>query len=167
MQQFLSAAEGQRPRNYLSCCCSWIFCLIYALSTPTTLLPQNIIISYNHSTLSLFSIILSITPSIYLSLYLFKSIYLSLYQSLYLSITLSIIISIYHHIYPSIIISVYLFINSHHHAIPLFFPLSLTSPSLSLSPFHSSIFLLTIPCLFLTAADPGAGYGLVLIIFQP
>ena len=35
----LSAAEGQRPRNYSSCCCSWIFCLIYALSTSTTVLP--------------------------------------------------------------------------------------------------------------------------------
>ena len=35
----LSAAEGQRPRNYSSCCCSWIFCLIYALSTSTTMLP--------------------------------------------------------------------------------------------------------------------------------
>ena len=34
----LSAAEGQRPRNYSSCCC-WIFHLIYALSTPTTVLP--------------------------------------------------------------------------------------------------------------------------------
>ena len=29
--------KGQRPRNYLSCC-SWIYCLINALSTPTTLL---------------------------------------------------------------------------------------------------------------------------------
>ena len=37
-QVFLSAAEGQRPKNYLSCCC-WIFRLIYALSTSTTMLP--------------------------------------------------------------------------------------------------------------------------------
>ena len=36
----LSAADGQRPRNYSSCCCcSWIFHLIYALSTSTTMLP--------------------------------------------------------------------------------------------------------------------------------
>ena len=35
---FLSAAECQRPSNYSSCC-SWIFCLIYALSTSTTMLP--------------------------------------------------------------------------------------------------------------------------------
>ena len=35
----LSAAEGQRPRNYSSCC-SWIFRLIYALSTSTTVLPS-------------------------------------------------------------------------------------------------------------------------------
>ena len=31
---------GRRPRNYSSCCCcSWIFHLIYALSTSTTVLP--------------------------------------------------------------------------------------------------------------------------------
>ena len=35
----LSAAEGQRPRNFLSC--SWIFCLIYALSISTTMLPLD------------------------------------------------------------------------------------------------------------------------------
>ena len=37
----LPAVEGQRPRNYLSCyfCCCWIFHLIYALSTSTTVLP--------------------------------------------------------------------------------------------------------------------------------
>ena len=37
-RQFLSAAEGQRPCNYSSCC-SWIFRLVYALSTSTTVLP--------------------------------------------------------------------------------------------------------------------------------
>ena len=37
--QLLSAAEGKRPRNYSSCCCSWIFHLIYALSSSTTVLP--------------------------------------------------------------------------------------------------------------------------------
>ena len=31
--------KSKDPRNYLSCCCSWIFCLVYALSTSTTLLP--------------------------------------------------------------------------------------------------------------------------------
>ena len=37
----LSAAKGQRPRNYLSCCYSCrISHLAYALSTPTTMLPQ-------------------------------------------------------------------------------------------------------------------------------
>ena len=37
----LPAFEGHRPRNYLSCyfCCCWIFHLIYALSTSTTVLP--------------------------------------------------------------------------------------------------------------------------------
>ena len=47
---FLSAAEGQRPSNYLSCC-SWIFRLIYALSTSTTVL-SPIILNY-HCTLYL------------------------------------------------------------------------------------------------------------------
>ena len=35
----LFAAEGQRPRNYWSCGSCWIFHLIFALSTPTTVLP--------------------------------------------------------------------------------------------------------------------------------
>ena len=57
---FLSAAESQRPRNYLSCCCSWIFCLIYALSTSTTLTPPSFFslsllapLSLSHSSLSI------------------------------------------------------------------------------------------------------------------
>ena len=40
IELLLSAAEGQRPRNYLSCCC-WIFPLIYVLSTSTTVQAQN------------------------------------------------------------------------------------------------------------------------------
>ena len=46
-------AKDQRPRNYLSCCSSsscWIFCLIYALSTPSTILP---LLSISPSSLSL------------------------------------------------------------------------------------------------------------------
>ena len=50
---FLSVAEEQRPRNYLTCC--WIFRLIYAFSTPTTLLPL-------HFALSLASPSPSLTP---------------------------------------------------------------------------------------------------------
>ena len=60
----LSAAVGQRPRNYSSCCC-WIFLLIYALSTSTTMLPPffkycklSLYLSIYHSTLYL-----SINPS--------------------------------------------------------------------------------------------------------
>ena len=34
--ELLSAAKGQRPRNYLSCC--WIVRLVNALSTHTTVL---------------------------------------------------------------------------------------------------------------------------------
>ena len=48
---FLSGAEGQRPRNYLSChssSYSWIFCLIYALSTSTNLLPLHFSHSLSH-----------------------------------------------------------------------------------------------------------------------
>ena len=55
------AAEGQIPRNYSSCCCccfsccSWIFRLIYALSTSTTMLAP--IFKYFK-----FSVYLSILP---------------------------------------------------------------------------------------------------------
>ena len=52
----LSVGEYQRPRNYSRCCCCccfscWIFHLIYAISTPTTVLPPffkfiNFIISF-------------------------------------------------------------------------------------------------------------------------
>ena len=60
----MSAAEGQRPRNYSSCC-SWIFRLIYALSTSTTLLPQFFISFYPsiHISITLHSIFLSINRS--------------------------------------------------------------------------------------------------------
>ena len=58
----LSAAEGQRPRNYLSCCSCWIFRLVYALSSPTTVLPQFLI--------KLFFITISLTLSIYHYFYL-------------------------------------------------------------------------------------------------
>ena len=78
---FLSAAEGQRPSNYssccYSCCCSWIFRLIYALSTYTTVLPP---IFLNILNLSIYqSINLSIYPSssifsVNLSINLFHSL---------------------------------------------------------------------------------------------
>ena len=54
----LSAAECQRPSNYSSCCCcSWIFRLIYALSTSTTVLPPIFLYILN------LSIYQSINPS--------------------------------------------------------------------------------------------------------
>ena len=61
----MSAAEGQRPSNYSSCCCSWIFCLIYALSTSTTVLPPIFLNIFNLSTYlpTYRSIYLSINPS--------------------------------------------------------------------------------------------------------
>ena len=69
----LSAAKGQRPRNYSSCCC-WIFCLIYALSNSTTVVPPIVLNILNyHSNLSLY---LSITLFFYLSIYLSSSIYI-------------------------------------------------------------------------------------------
>ena len=68
----LSAAEGQRPRNYSSCCCcSWIFCLIYALSTSTTVLPP---------------IFLSIYPSIHLAVFLSVNLSIDLFHSLKINI---------------------------------------------------------------------------------
>ena len=62
----LSAVEGQRPRNYVSCC--WIIHLIYALSTSATLLPL-------HFSLSHFSLPSPPSP---LPIYLPMSIYLCL-----------------------------------------------------------------------------------------
>ena len=77
----LSAAKGQRPSNYSSCC-SWIFCLIYALSTSTTVLPP---IFLNILNLSIYqSICLSVCLSICLSIYL--SIHQSIWQYFFLSI---------------------------------------------------------------------------------
>ena len=67
---FLSAAEGQRPRNYSSCCCAWIFCLIYALSTSTTMLPP------------IFCITLSIYPSIHVAVFLSVNLSIDLFHSL-------------------------------------------------------------------------------------
>ena len=87
--QFLSPAEGQRPRNYLSCCCSLIFRLIYASSTPTTMLPPffKIFLKYHF---------------IYLSIYLSPYLSITIYQSTFLPIHLSISLSIYHYFYMSI-----------------------------------------------------------------
>ena len=67
MLDMLSAAEGQRP-NYSSCCCCWIFRLIYALSTPTTVLPPNF---FKYLKLSPYLSLKFITLSIfhYLSIY--------------------------------------------------------------------------------------------------
>ena len=112
MIRFLSAAEGQRPRNYSSfyccclwpkagnylsynCCSCWIFRLVYALSTPTTVLPPFIIYLF----------FITIYHSIYHSAY--RSVYCSIYPSVK-SLYLSNIVSIYLSIYPSSTVSVYL-----------------------------------------------------------
>ena len=81
-QYFLSAAEGQRPRNDFSCCsCSLIFCLIYALSTSTTLTPPSVF------SLSLLPPPLSLLLLSLLSFYslLPMSIYLCLLSYVYLT----------------------------------------------------------------------------------
>ena len=90
----LSAAKVQRPRNYLSCC-SWIFHLIYALSTPTTMLLQIFpYISLSHSTLSslflLFLYLLKCLPT-----YLFQPTDLSLPSYFHLLTYLYLPISTY------------------------------------------------------------------------
>ena len=69
LANFLSAAEGQRPGNYSSCCCSWIFRLIYALSTSTTVLPPIFFKYFKSICLSVCqSVCLSVCISIYLTL---------------------------------------------------------------------------------------------------
>ena len=77
----LSAAKGQRPSNYSSCC-SWIFRLIYVLSTSTTVLPP---IFLNILNLSIYpspsihpSIHLAVFFSVNLSIYLFHSLNINL-----------------------------------------------------------------------------------------
>ena len=73
----MSAAEGQRPRNYLSCCSC--FCLICALSTPTTMLPLIFFPSFSFLhflSLHFLSLILSLslTPPSLLLLHLSPSV---------------------------------------------------------------------------------------------
>ena len=76
--RFLSAAEGQRPRNYSSCSC-WIFCLICLINFHLHAIPN------------------------FLNILNYHSIYLSLYLSLYLSSTYPCLcLSIYHYFYLSI-----------------------------------------------------------------
>ena len=101
---FLSAAEGQRPRNYLSCsccCCSWIFHLSRPYQLPPPCYP------FIFPSLSHFSLPLSLLHPLSHS-----SLGLSLTHS-HLSITLSKIISIYHHInhYLSITISIIIYLS--------------------------------------------------------
>ena len=73
-------------RNNLSCCCSWIFHLIYELSTPTTVLPLFFII------ISLFYHYLSLYLPCYLSITVYLSLHLCITISMYLPIHLSITI---------------------------------------------------------------------------
>ena len=75
LELLLSAAKGQRPRNYLSCSCCWIFHLIYALSTSTTVLPLIFLNILNYHSIYLF-----IHPSI------FHFIYISIHLAVFLSI---------------------------------------------------------------------------------
>ena len=110
-------AKDQRPRNYLSCCSSsscWIFCLIYALSTPSTILP---LLSISPSSLSLsflslwfLSLSLSPSPSLFLCLMTPSQLWL---HTLYLlapfvaplsslPLLLLSLTSIYHYFYLSI-----------------------------------------------------------------
>ena len=71
-------------RNNVSCCCSWIFHLIYELSTPTTVLPLFFII------ISLFYHYLSLYLPCYLSITVYLSLYLCIYQSIYLSLSVNL-----------------------------------------------------------------------------
>ena len=167
------AAEGQRPSNYSSCC-SWIFCLIYALSTSTTVLPP----------------IFKYFKSIYLSIY--RSIYWSIYLSIYPSIHLAVFfLSIYQSTSSIPYISIYnchrprsryrsllfivvcgrrpktqellellllflgflfdlCFIKFHHFATPSFFTLLLLPPPISLSHTSLSHSLLPLSPIFLS-----------------
>ena len=87
---FLSAAEGQRPRNYLSCCScysSWIFHLMYALSTSITLLPLHFSLSLRHTSLFLTPPSPSLSTHLCLSTNVYLPVSTYLHQHTYLSIS--------------------------------------------------------------------------------
>ena len=79
-----------RPRNYLNFCssCYWIFCLFYALSPPTTMIPLSLL-PLSHSLLPRYlpTYVTTYLPS-YLPTYL--PLYLPTYLPSYLPISTSI-----------------------------------------------------------------------------
>ena len=85
----MSATEGQRPGNYLSCSSCWIFYLIYALSTSTNRANPNYLLVY-------FIIIYH---------FIYHAIYLPIILSHYLSSHLSLSLYIYLPIHLSLTIS--------------------------------------------------------------
>ena len=101
--------------HYLSCCSCWIFCLVYALSTPTTSYPKNFFL-FTFSFFLFFLLSSSITQSISLCINLSfyrsscQSInryrYLSIYN--YLSLNLSVIS---YSIYPCANLSITFSVN--------------------------------------------------------
>ena len=80
LKHFVLQPKAKGPGNYLSCCCSWIFCLIYALVTSTTVLPLNFHFDY----VFIFIYFIIIYHTIYLS------VYLSIYHSINLTTNLFI-----------------------------------------------------------------------------
>ena len=98
------------------------FCLAYALSSSTTMLPLDFF-PLSHFSLSLLPLTPSLSlPSLYHSIYLspylsiyhhiYLSIYLSPYLSIYLSLSLSVCLSVCLSIYLSLFLSVNLSINT-------------------------------------------------------
>ena len=92
---FLSAAEGQRPRNYLSCC-SWIFAFdLWYINSHH--LATSKIEKFHSISLQSITIYFSIYHSNYnymIHFFFTLSIILSFYHSMYLSLSLPIHLSI-------------------------------------------------------------------------
>ena len=81
---FLSAAEGQRPRNYSSCCCScWIFCF---KNSRNLSLPLCIIIIFSIRRPTYLSISTHLPTYDYLPTYVSLPTPTNLYQHTYLPI---------------------------------------------------------------------------------
>ena len=140
-------AEGQRPRNYLSCCCSWIFRLIYALSTSTTLPPLH----FHLYLLPLSPSLLSLTPPFLLPPY----VYLTMPSYLCLPTIIYLPNFFYLPTNANLPSSTFLYQNSY---LPMstyqHIPIYVNLPS-------STYLLLPIPKFQYIIADPGAGIGLV------
>ena len=104
----LSAAEGQRPRNYLSCCSCWIF-------VSKTHATSHSLSLFFHFYIFSFFLIFSITISIYRSIkyvYQFMPTYLSQITYTYLSMSTYLHLPIYVYLSTSTYLPIYVYLST-------------------------------------------------------